>query len=201
MIITLFTENIVIIVKVYILTGDQIFRKFTEYIKRPIIRAAAEVIKHIDMTIGGRPHSGKGWKDVLEKIRVWFRTQELYKRELNKRKLPARNHNKQQSVIDGTTPSIIIPEILPKNWKPDPEVRPFQHPFLPLIPRFVPRLCEGLGFAASPACFSGKVAHAEKTSRVFSRDKELKQKKGKYIARKQRSKNSQLKLEGHIKTI
>ena len=140
------------------LTGAQISRKFMEYIKRPIIKAAAEVIKHLDMTIGGKPRSGQTWKDILEIIKEWWRKQELKRKELDRRRRAAKAYNKTQSVVDGTAPPQKIPEVVPSSWVV-PELRPnksFEDPFIPLIARFVPRLCAGLGFPASPSCFTGK---------------------------------------------
>ena len=176
------------------LTGSQILRKFMEYIKRPIIKAAAEVIKHLDMTIGGKPRSGQTWKDILKIIKEWWRKQELRRKELDRRRRAAKAFNKTQSVVDGTDPPQKIPEVLPSSWVV-PELRPnksFEDPFIPLIARFVPRLCVGLGFPASPSCFTGKAqvrkfqikrkrdgehSEARSTSRALSRNRDMQQKK------------------------
>ena len=95
------------------ITGHQILRKFTEYIKRPIIRVAAEVIKHLDMTNGGKPRSDQTWMDVLKIMKEWWRTQELTRKELDKRRRAVKTHNRSESVVGGTTSPQKIPDVLP----------------------------------------------------------------------------------------
>ena len=184
------------------ITGAQILRKFSEYIKRPIIKAGAEVLKHIDATTK-KPHSGTSWQDVLVAIEEWWRTQELTRKELDKRRRTAKAWNKEPEVVDGSIPSKTIPEFLSSSWvcPPRRSNQPFQDPLIPLIARFVPKLCEGLGFPPSPACFTGRSSVSQKfkvkrkrrpghseassTSRALTRQREV-NKKRKNIVQNQR---------------
>ena len=185
------------------LTGSQIYRKFSEYIKRPMIRAAAEVLKHIDKSTG-IPPSGTTWKDVLVIIQEWWRREETARKELDKRRRATKAYNKTQAVLDGITLPQNVPQVLPTSWVCPPlrANKSFEDPFMILIPRFVPRLCEGLGFPPSPTCFSGKSPKVEKftikrksdgrfsdtrsTSRCMSRKRET-QKKRKYLTESEAS--------------
>ena len=83
---------------------------------------------------------------------------EVSRRELDKRRRAVAKFNRSESVVNGTTPPKKKPDVLPSSWQcPPPRPnRAFEDPFVPLIGRFVPRLCEGLGFPPSPFCFSGK---------------------------------------------
>ena len=131
-------------------------RRFSEYVRIPLVQCAAQCRKHLhfDSDTGWKPRSGWQWTDVLRHVEQWWYTHQCERRELDKQRRKRKKYNKSEDVISGRVPEWTSPLQIPAGWEPPKCKSILEEPAIPLISRFCPLLCSGLGFEASPSCFS-----------------------------------------------
>ena len=151
-----------------LLTKEAITRRFKEYVKAPLIKCAAECQKHLDWTKGGIPHSGRQWIDLLNDVKKWWYKHECSRKKLDQQRRTVNKYNLSADVKSGKVPKRKWAAVLPEGWQPPLLDGDFQDPVIPLIARFCPRLCHGLGFRKSPSCFSGKRAPKSSPSAMLT---------------------------------
>ena len=130
-------------------------RRFREYVRIPLVECAAECRKHVhfDSDTGWKPLSGWQWTDVLRHVEQWWFTRQCKRRELDKQRRKRNKYNKSEDVMSGRVAEWTSPVQLPAGWQPRECKGILKEPAIPLISRFCPLLCSGLGFEASPSCF------------------------------------------------
>ena len=136
------------------ITARKLYRKF-KAIQTTLLGITEICFGHLDFTSGGKPRNNMQWQDVLNKVEKWWVKQQLRRKEMARRRRQVNKYNKtKQGQIN---PRQVVP--LGTDWKPRRKPGNHEDPIVPLISRFVPLLCEGLGFAASPACFAAFVKY------------------------------------------
>ena len=129
-------------------------RRFTEYVKAPLLKCDKECRKLLEFDgTGWKPRDGCQWMQVLQHVQRWWFKQRCINKELDNERRKRKRHNDSEDVTSGRVTKWTGPVQIREGWQP-PEFRGgLDDPVIPLISRFCPLLCSGLGFEESPSCF------------------------------------------------
>ena len=132
-------------------------RRFRECVRQPLAKCSATCIRflqHPDFNNGKTPIDDRQWLEVLEKTEKWWYMQECIRKEMDSRRRKRNKYNNSAAVKSGRIARSESPIAIEEGW--EPRSMQSEDPLIPLISRFCPVLCAGLGFAKSPiSSFSG----------------------------------------------
>ena len=132
-------------------------RRFRECVRQPLAKCSATCIRflqHPDFNNGKTPIDDRQWLEVLENTEKWWYMQECIRKEMDSRRRKRNKYNNSAAVKSGQIARSKSPIAIEEGWKP--RSMQSEDPLIPLISRFCPVLCAGLGFAKSPiSSFSG----------------------------------------------
>ena len=90
-------------IKTVLITKEALVRRFTEYVKTPLLKCAKECRNHLefDDDTGWKPRDGCQWIQVLQRVEQWWFKHRCINKERDNQRRKRKRYNESEDVTSG----------------------------------------------------------------------------------------------------